>query len=180
MFDIDIKDRQFEVYILVAVALALNTWDIAFNLGVYGTVFFEKLFSVWVIATTTLLAYWLLEDSKPSLHGFIQFALFLPTLTLIITAIDNTASTDIITDIVITALYLIAFIVTLPVTLYVVLVVTIPDIVELKSRKMIWGLIGIVLIIAVVGLIIGSNHHLLLNCFDFQVSGNDIPANCRA
>lgn len=179
MFDLEITDRRFQVYLIVAVALSLNTWDIAFNLGVYGTIFFEKLFAIWVVSTTTLLAYWLLDDSKPTIRWYVQVALLSPSITLLLTAMEATVPMTDIAELVIIVIYLFGFVVTLPIILYVVLIVTIPDVANLRSRKMISGLVGIVFMIAIIGFAIGSNHQIFLTCGDFEVSGNDVPSNCR-
>jgi len=179
MLDFENTDRQFQVYLLVAVALALNTWDVSFNLGVYGTIFFEKVFTIWVVSTTTILAYWLLDDSRVSLHWLVQVALLAPTATMILFALDNILPPEIIAETVVLIIYLVVLVVTLPITLYVVLVVTIPDIMTMRSNRKIAGLAGVVILIAAVGLAVGANHRLFLTCEDFKVSGNDVPADCR-
>ncbi len=175
----EMGDRRFQVYLLVAVALGLQTWDITFNLGVYGTVFFDKIFAIWVISTTTLLAYWLLDDSKPRIQWYVQIALITPSIMMIMTALDASASADPMVETLFVIGYLSGFILSLPITLYVVLLVTLPDIIKVRSPKMIGGLIGIILTIAVIGYVVGMNHYFFLTCWDFEISGNYVPDNCR-
>jgi hypothetical protein len=52
-----------------------------------------------------------------------------------------------------------------------------PDFAELPGRKkgIVIATVGLFLII---GFGIGARNDLLLNCGDFKISGNDLPANC--
>ena len=50
------NDAEARVFLLSAVALSASVFSVAFWFGVFGVVFFENLFSIWVIATSTLLA----------------------------------------------------------------------------------------------------------------------------
>ncbi len=59
-------DNESRAFVLAAVALALTTWDVSFQLGVYGEIFFEKCLTIRVAATTTFLACTLLGKRLPS------------------------------------------------------------------------------------------------------------------
>ena len=62
-------NRTTRTFILAAVGLAVAIWDISFNFGVYGTIFFEKLFLIWVGCTAVLLAILFLPEEKRPLRN---------------------------------------------------------------------------------------------------------------
>ena len=68
---------------------------------------------------------------------------------------------------------------TLPYVLYVIIVAVVPDIDRLTHTKLRVALLGILLVTAIAGFVIGKNHSLFLTCEDFKVGGHDIPRNCR-
>jgi hypothetical protein len=81
---------------LMTIAIAYPMWDVGFEIGVYGKIFFEKIFSVWAVSTALLVALILvprrfLEVTTPMLvatafpslwFGFALIARWLPELTV--------------------------------------------------------------------------------------------------
>ena len=59
------NDAEARVFLLSAIALSASVFSVAFWFGVFGVVFFENLFSIWVIATSTLLATLFVRRSLP-------------------------------------------------------------------------------------------------------------------
>ncbi len=45
--------NESRVFVLAAVTLVLTTWEVSFQLGVYGEIFLEKCLTARVTATTT-------------------------------------------------------------------------------------------------------------------------------
>ena len=68
---------------------------------------------------------------------------------------------------------------TLPYLLYVIVAAVVPDIDRLKHTKLRVALLGIILVTAIAGFVIGKSHPLFLTCENFKVGGNDMPTNCR-
>ena len=67
----------------------------------------------------------------------------------------------------------------LPYLMIVVIVVAIPDVDQLKQPKLKAAILGICLVSAAIGVLIGLNHFRFVTCHDFAVSGNFVPENCH-
>ena len=178
------NNAEARVFLLSAIALSASVFSVAFWFGVFGVVFFENLFSIWVIATSTLLASLFVRRALPLPTGLRwrrRFVLALPTLWLVLEAVlvgmglDDRAWA-------VWAIWLsmiaVAF-VTMPYLVYLVVVAVVPDIDQLRQVQHRLALVSIALVIAVAGIAIGANHQLFLTCQDFKVSGSDLPSDCR-
>ena len=69
--------------------------------------------------------------------------------------------------------------ITLPYLLYVVILVAVPDIDRLAHPRLRVGVFVIPALIALSGYQIGTYHPRFLTCYDFKVSGSNVPENCR-
>ncbi len=166
-------------YVIGAVGLSIVVWDVAFNYGVYGAVFFNRYFAVWVVCTAVLLASMFLPAEQRPV-GFIgAVALFVPTLWLILAWLLPAGTRSLPAMLrVMTTLAEIITLLSFPYIGYVLLDVSHPGQLSLP-RRLLYGLVGVTVVIAIVGFVIGRNHPQLLTCEQFRVSGNDVPADCR-
>ncbi len=182
MAPITISDAESKAFILSAIALSASLFDVTFWLGVFGTVFFEHLFFVWVAATVALVASLFVPpvDALPAIVSWRgRILLLVPTLWLIVEAINNTEALG---GVWAWGHWVVAIItagITMPYIIYVLVLVVVPDVDRLQHRKLRIALVSIAAMIALSGYLIGSNHHVFLSCEDFKVAGDDIPDNCR-
>ncbi|MEM7111214.1 MAG: hypothetical protein AAF614_02190 [Chloroflexota bacterium] len=170
-------NRTTRTFILAAVGLAVAIWDISFNFGVYGTIFFEKLFLIWVGCTAVLLAILFLPEEKRPFGHWTHLALSMPSVWLLSVAIDSRLLDVDINNAIIFILATVANLISLPYAAYVLLTLTQRDAMRLSNRY-IFALIGIATIMGLLGYIIGLNNDLFLSCADFAISGAAEPANC--
>ena len=179
-----ISRAEAKVFVISAIALSATVSSAAFWYGVFGTIFFERLFYVWVAATAALLASLFVSqvDTPPiRLPWRGRFVLALPTVWLVLSAFvdieeyrpDSPGSWALWVVSVVSAFL------TLPYLLYVIIVAAVPDIDRLKHPKLRVALFGIVLATAIAAFVVGKNHPLFLTCENFKVAGDDIPKNCR-
>lgn len=178
-----ISEAESKAFVLSAIALSASLFDITFWFGVFGTVFFEHLFFVWVASTVALIASLFVPpiDALPAIVSWRgRIILLVPTLWLILEAMSNLTPT---LHAAIGPLdWLIAVIavgVSLPYLIYILVLVIVPDIDRLQHPKLRAALVSIAAMIAVCGFSIGQNHFVFLTCNDFKVAGDDIPDNCR-
>lgn len=166
------------VYLFATVGLSIATWDITFNLGVYDTIFFSKLFFLWVACTATVLAVQFLEKDDRNFDNITRVALLIPTVWLVTVALLPVTDGD-SSDWMEIWLFVVqlATLISLPYLAFTLLLLTQPDTFTLP-RRMRFGLVVVVFIIGVLGYLIGSNHPHFLSCRNFEVSGNAVPANC--
>ena len=71
---------ELRTLIVSALGLSITTWDIAFNLGVHGTIFYSKLQTLWVASTVVLLCVLLAGKGIHTVGLFGTFALLSPTI----------------------------------------------------------------------------------------------------
>ena len=179
-----ISRAEAKVFVISAIVLSTTVSYIAFWYGVFGTIFFDYLFYVWIAATAALLASLFIpqmETPPLKLPWRGRFILALPTVWLVLsTFIDVEAyRPDSPGTWVLWVATLASAFLTLPYLLYVIIVAVVPDIDRLTHTKLRVALLGILLVTGMAGFVIGKNHSLFLTCEDFKVGGHDIPANCR-
>ncbi|MEH1970308.1 MULTISPECIES: hypothetical protein [unclassified Nostoc] len=170
---------KIKSFLLAAITLSLSTWDLSFNLGAFKVIFFEKIFLIWVASSATLLACLLLPRNHSPIKWPGLLLMSIPTLWFILPFVpfQEISTTGALRKIVSLGLGIVVYLICLPYTLYMVFAIINQDIVQL-SKKLIIKLITILLIIGYIGYFVGSHNYLFLSCFDFKVSGNDLPTNC--
>lgn len=160
--------------VLIAAGSASIAFMLGFNYGAYGVIFFEQVFTVWVISTVVFAAS-LFTNLEPRAWGK-RLILLIPSLWMVISWLANNTDLARIDD----AALVFALIVTFGALPFVgwILVTTInSDFSELPGRNKI-GVLLAVGVFLVAGLFLGARNDLILTCDDFKVSGNDLPANC--
>ena len=161
--------------LLIAVAAASGAFVIGFNFGAFDVVFFDALLSLWVISTIVFIASFF--TSLPPQGWLGRLLLLTPSVWLVLAWVADPAGEDAASD----ALYvftLILALVTLPFIAWVLVSVIKPDVLELPPSHRL-AIIGAV-IFPLAGLGLGARNDAFLNCDDFKVSGNDLPANCTS
>lgn len=159
---------------LIAVAASTVSFAIGFNLGAFNVVFFDALFSIWVTATIVLLAS--LVTGLPPRGWLGRVVLLAPSAWLVAAWISDPVGRDAVSR----ALFAITLAVTvlcLPFIMWILVSAINPDFQRLPNRNRI-AVVAAVVIFALVGFGIGARNDLFLNCDDFKISGNDLPANC--
>jgi hypothetical protein len=161
--------------------MSTAVWEITFNLGVFNTIFFEHGFTIWVASTAAFLASLFVNrpNDEPLLSWRGRFVMLLPTVWLLLILISEPPAQDRAAAGLVFWMTIAVVVIALPYLLYVIVLVVTPDLVDLKDRKLLYALAGIVLSIGVIGYGVGARNELFVTCYDFQVSGNDLPPRCR-
>lgn len=177
-----INEDEARAFVLSAIVLSSSVFGIAFWYGVFNTVFFEHIFYIWVAATVALVASLLVPpiDALPAFMSWRgRIVLVLPSISMLWLGFGDGGVTDMAQADWITWFITIAVLVlTLPYLLYVLVMVVVPDIDKLKHARLRTATIVITVAVALVGYAIGRHHERFLTCYDFRVSGSDIPENC--
>jgi hypothetical protein len=82
-------------YLLAVVGLSTVLWDLGFNMGAFGTIFFDKLFFVWVACTTILIGSLFVPRNKRPFGSFGAVVMALPTIWLILQVWDTLSINEI-------------------------------------------------------------------------------------
>ena len=164
---------------LMTIAIAYPMWDVGFEIGVYGKIFFEKIFSVWAVSTALLVALILvprrfLEVTTPMLvatafpslwFGIALIARWLPELTVMGKVVFATG--------------LVIYLGCVPILIYMIVALAYPEFLSVERKAPRVGLATVAALFLLAGFVVGSNHYHLLTCEDFELSGANVPAGCR-
>ena len=160
--------------LLVTVASATVAFMLGFNVGAFGVIFFDQLLLVWVIATIVLVAS-IISDLPPNTWPR-RLILLLPSLWVLAAWVDNARDVS-RGERMVFFLTLAVTAVALPFVAWILVTAINTDFEELpRSNKLL--VIAAVGIAIVVGFGVGARNDFILNCDDFKISGNDLPANC--
>ena len=176
-----IGSSDIKTFFVATVALSVAGWDVTFNLGVFGVIFFDKLFTAWVASTAALLASLFVpppddRDSVVAWKG--RFVLALPTVWLLLGLIDDSGFGEPAARAAIEAITWVVAFVSLPYALYVVVLFVTPDLAALRNPRLLVAMAAIVATIGLTGFAVGRHNDRFLTCDDFRISGNDLPDRC--
>jgi hypothetical protein len=160
--------------LLILVPSASIGFGLAFNLGAFGVVFFDRILVVWVMSTIVFIAS--LVSKLPPRKWWGRLALLIPTMWLVLTFLDaSVSSTQLDSTLSVTAI--VVTVVCLPVIAWTLISSINQEFLELPRRNR-TVIVLTVLLFATAGWALGANNDRFLYCDDFQVSGNDLPSNC--
>ena len=180
----DEREAEIRAFMLSSIAISTSVFSIAFFYGVFGTIFFENLFYVWVASTVAMAASLFVPpvDGLPALVSWRgRVVLLLPTALMVWLFLSDNPSLDL--EAAGWFEWALAFIIvglSLPYLLLVLIIVAIPDVEQLRQPKLKAAILGICLATVVAGYFIGTHHFHFITCHDFEISGNSVPSNCRS
>ena len=172
-------DPGVRAFILIIIAIAYPAWDLGFELGAYGRLFFEKVFVAWSISTALLVVLLVVPREKLQVPMFAWFATAVPSLWLILTLAIRVSPDVKLLGYALTATGFLAYVACFPYVVYMAVSVVYPDLLRLTQRKARVALTTIIVGLLGAGFITGQNHSHFLTCEDFEISGHHIPADCR-
>ena len=179
------KDEQHKTqpgthFFIAAIVVAVAIWPIGFNLGAFGTIFFDKLLEIWAISVAALLAGLLVDRKRDDnvLSELDRVLLALPSLWLLSTMLrfaDGGTAMRLLND----ALTFATAFFSVPHIIRIVMPIAMPEVVAVRGRRQTLNLVVLTVAISVASFAIGYRNDLFMTCADFKVSGNDLPTNCR-
>ena len=170
---------EIRTFVLGTVALSTTTWNIAFNLGAYRTVFYRNLFVVWVTVTTIFLVTLLTRKREVPVPWWGKVIMLVPTAGIILLPLAAGIGQDTLWEPAALTVSVFAVLICLPYALYVAVRIINADLLDLPEMRLKVLLVAIVLIVGLIGLWMGANNDLFLTCGDFKIAGDELPANCR-
>lgn len=172
-------DPGVRAFILIVVAIAYPAWDLGFELGAYGRLFYEKVFVAWAISTALFVVLLVVPRDKLRVPRFAWFATAVPSLWLVL-ALGIRAAPDVrFLGYALTVAGFLAYVACFPYVVYMAVSIAYPDLLRLTQRKAQVALTAIIAGLLGAGLFAGYNHSHLLTCEDFEISGHHVPEDCR-
>lgn len=160
--------------LLIAVPSASVAFTLAFNLGAFGTVFFDAIFTAWVIATIVLVGS--LVSKLPPRTWWGRFVLLVPSFWFVASWITDPGAEDAAASIIFGSTLFIT-VVCLPFIAWILISAINPEFLDLPNPNKA-AIIAAVVAFAASGYFVGTRNDIFLDCGDFKVSGNDLPSNC--
>ena len=176
----DRLDGETSGFFIAAIATAPPTWTIAFNFGAFNTVFYGHLFTIWAASIAMFLAGLVLSTKKNSQMPFSWWSallLILPSIWMVFDVLAIGSSSGFVTAVSVLFMVLVVFL-SVPFIVYFLVMAVVPGVEQISSKKLQFGLVGIILVIGLSGFTAGRNNFLLMTCEDFNVAGDTEPANC--
>lgn len=172
-------DPGVRAFILIVIAVAYPAWDAGFELGVFGQLFYEKVFVAWSISTALFIVLLVLPKDKLRVPTIAWFATLIPSLWLVL-ALAIRAEPDVrLLGYALTATGFVAYLACFPYVIYMAVSIAYPELLRVRKRRAQFALIGVIFGLVAIGYVIGKNHTHLLTCEDFEISGHYVPADCR-
>lgn len=160
--------------LLISAASASVAFMLGFRLGAFGEVFFEQIFTIWVMSTIVFVGS--IVSRLPPNRWPERLVLLIPSVWILVAWFNNPLNHS-RTDDVLVVLTLIVTFVAVPFAAWNLVAAIRPDFRILpRSNKI--TVAAAVVAFFVVGFLFGARNDVLLTCDDFKVSGNDLPANC--
>ncbi len=167
---------QVRTLIVTALGLSIFIWEIAFNLGVHGVIFYYHLHMLWVAASVVLLCVLMGDVGIHNMGRWGVFALASPTIWFILNALTPSIEISWFNEM-LWVVALAVFVIATPYILYVVFELVENDFFSLSVYHR-QRLIMIVMIVAATGYAVGELHEWFVTCEQFEVAGEFIPENC--
>ena len=178
----DLKDLDpvIRSFILIGVAVAYPAWDVGFELGAFGRIFFDKLFMVWAISTALLITLLIVPRKKLPIPAIALVMTGFPSIWLILAMLTRASpeSADLRLFLFITGL--VSYLACFPYAIYMAVSIAYPNLLSAKRRRPRIALLSIIVGLFCTGYLMGSHHQRLLTCEDFEVSGQHVPDDCQA
>jgi hypothetical protein len=172
----DRRSTELRGFFASAIGASLVAWELAFDYGAYHTVFYSRLFQIFVVASVMLLGSLVLRR-EIKVRPWMFAVLSVPVAWLVFRAFAPSAGNERwfrILDAVLIGLTVLS----LPLILWVLARILAPDYFALSSRRLRVVAVGIVVVIAAVGFLVGRFNDRVVTCNDFVLAGDDTPANC--
>ena len=164
--------------ILISVAASYFAFDIGFEFGAHGRVFFEKIFFVWSVSLALLLIFVIIPKRVLPVPRSLWVATAIPTLWLLVGLANRAAPDEIVIRHALTILGFLAVLVCFPYVVYVITSVIYPDFTRMDRTAPKAGILIVIGVMILVGYLVGSHHDFFMTCEDFEIAGQHIPADC--
>jgi len=178
MTAISSEQKQAKAFVLAVIALAPMVSLSAFNVGVYGVVFYDQLLAIWAASLAVLGASFFIRDIQHNMTLFSrrgQTILLLPSLLVGLEIWLYHSDALPLLRMFLSAAVLF---VSIPYILYFFVMALIPDLDKLSQPRLRRGIIIVNVTIGCLGFAAGINHRLLITCEEFATAGNSVPKNC--
>lgn len=164
---------------VTSLALALITWPLAFNLGAYGTVFYDDIFTV-VVSSSILVVLTVVYRPFGRVGNWVTgLALSAPLAWFVAAVVVNGSTSGALDRPFFAWVAVVILVVSVPLTLRLLFELFYPELTAPARHRQRLGLVALVAVVTLVGFVVGHNNDRIMECSDFVVAGSHAPENCR-
>ncbi|MGI9344047.1 MAG: hypothetical protein ACR2QV_14500 [Gammaproteobacteria bacterium] len=171
-------DPGVRAFVLITVAIAFPAWDLGFELGAFGRLFYEKVFVAWSISTALFLVLVFIPKEKLEVPRLAWFATAIPSFWLVLALTIRVAPDAELLGQALTVMGFVAYLACFPYVIYMAVSIVYPDLLRITRIAPRIAIGAIIVSLVLTGFIAGRNHPHFLTCEDFEISGNFVPENC--
>jgi hypothetical protein len=164
--------------LVISVAAAYFAFDIGFDIGVYGRIFFDTVFLIWSVSLALLMIFTIIPKEILPVPRSLWVATAIPTLWVLIGLANRASPDEVLFRYALTILGFMAVLCCFPYVIYIITSVIYPDFTRMNRAAPKAGILLVIGTIAIVGYLVGSNHERFMTCEDFELSGQNVPTNC--
>ena len=173
--DIDKKQQKF---LLVLIGTSVTLWNIFFELGAWGQIFYEHFFYIWILSLALSISVFLFPSAVSRLQPLQKLASIFPSFwlgvsILIVAYFSQSRWAELLVF-----FGLIASIFCLPFLFHVLLLLFEPDSVGFSTTDTL-KLAVVITVVSSSGFMTGKFNHVFMTCADFVVAGSSAPPTCE-
>ncbi len=166
-------------FILVCAAVAYAAWDVGFELGAFGRIFFEKLFMVWSISTALFIALLVMPKNRVRIPRLALLTTAFPSIWLVLALSARASPETHELRYLLFSAGLVSYLACFPYAIYMAVSLAYPDLMRTEKLRPKITVLAIIVVLFAAGYIMGTHHNRLMTCEDFEVSGQYVPEDCQ-
>jgi hypothetical protein len=164
-------------FFATTIAASLLVWDLAYSLGAYHTVFYYRLFHIFVASTVLLIGSVVLRKDV-RVRSWMRVLLAIPMAWFVARAIKPISEAGSALHVLDTTLTWLTL-ATVPFTLWALIRIMAPGLFGLPARRLKALAFLVITVIGLTGFFVGQFNNHFTTCHDYVVAGDDEPSNCR-
>lgn len=170
-------DRKTKTVLTILFPVLLVVWNLGFDLGAFGTIFYRNVMTAWVFAVVTFVTLVYLKLSKKTevkTSGI--FVLLIPILWPLVDYVDQHVPNNYIHYFILFDYLLIVL--TMGFAGYIFLKIVKYDIFDPLTIYHKLTIFLAAVLFSFLGYWVGHHHYLFFECGHFDISGEYVPENC--
>lgn len=172
-------DKRTKILLTLLFPILLVSWNLGFDLGAFGTIFYRNVMTAWVFAVATFISLIYLKITKKTevkTAGII--VLLIPMCWPLVDYFDQHISNTYIHYFIIFDYLLIVL--TLGFAGYIFLKIVKYDIFDPLTIYHKLTIFFTAIVFSALGFLVGHHHYWFFECGHFDISGEFVPTNCYA
>jgi hypothetical protein len=172
-------DPRWRTLVVASVALAYPVGTTGFQLGAYGELFFDNMFTAWITVTAIMIVLLIIPAKKKQHLRTHIWVLAIPSVWILVRFVLGYTDPDAMLHPILFAIGTISFALCVPYAFYLIVRIANPGLADLREPRLRWILAGIALFFLAAGYGIGLSHELFQSCEELELLNQALPSHCQ-